>query len=122
MFTFILIFVWEMENTLQIPYDIYESENETLIIVPLWGVKKDSLKLHIKDYRLYISGLREAMEINEWFVAIKEDSYWGKIELYIDLPTHAYFDKIHSKLTPENILKIVIPKNIIPDELDVEIE
>ncbi len=107
---------------MHIPYDIYESENETLIIVPLWWVKKDSLKLHIKDYRLNIVWVRENMEIKDNFVAIKEESYWGKIELFIDLPTHAYFDKIHSKLTPENILQIVIPKNIIPDELDVEIE
>lgn len=38
-----------------IPYDIYESPQELVIILPLGGVEKDSLKLAIKDYRLVIT-------------------------------------------------------------------
>lgn len=42
-----------------IPYDIYESPQEIVIIMPLSGVKKETLKLHIKNYRLEVSGERK---------------------------------------------------------------
>jgi HSP20 family molecular chaperone IbpA len=37
-----------------IPYDIYESPQELVLFLPLGGVKKESLTLSIKDYRLII--------------------------------------------------------------------
>jgi hypothetical protein len=38
------------------------------------------------------------------------------------LPAQIYFDKIHSKLTPENILQIIIPKATVPEKIILEIE
>jgi len=43
------------EQMPHIPYDIYESPQEIVIMLPLGGVKKESLKLAIKDYRLVIT-------------------------------------------------------------------
>ena len=40
----------------------------------------------------------------------------------IDLPAQVYFDKIHSKLTAENVLEVVVPKNIVPDQIALEVE
>ncbi len=114
-----------MGNTtpkINIPYDIYESPNEIFVVMPLWGVKKDSLQIEIKEYKLYISGIRETITVKESLNPIKQQCYRGEISESINLPNHIYFDKIHSKLSPENILQIIIPKAVIPNHIKVDIE
>ena len=105
-----------------IPRDMYESSQELLIIMPLGGVKKESLSLKIEDYKLLIEGERSNPEVKENLVSIREECYWGKLHQIIDLPAQIYFEKIHSKLTPENTLQIIIPKALLPEKIVVEIE
>jgi len=110
------------EPILRIPYDIYESPQEVVIILPLGGVKKDTIHLSIKNYRLIISGER-AKPLVKWnLLPLKEECYRGNIEQTIDLPPQVYFDKIHSKLTPDNTLQIIVPKALIPEKIEVEVE
>ena len=111
-----------MQEIPHIPYDMYESSQELLIIMPLGGVKKESLSLKIEDYKLLIEGERSNPEVKEKLVSIREECYWGKLHQIIDLPAQIYFEKIHSKLTPENTLQIIIPKALIPEKILVEIE
>jgi hypothetical protein len=33
-----------------------------------------------------------------------------------------YFDKIHSKLSADNILQIIVPKALIPEKIALEVE
>lgn len=105
-----------------IPYDIYESPWEMVIILPLGWVKKESITLSIANYRLIIAWERIQPKLKSSCVALKEECYWGSIQQVIDLPPQAYFDKIHSKLTPENTLEIVIPKMSVPDKIELELE
>jgi HSP20 family molecular chaperone IbpA len=105
-----------------VPYDMYESEQEIVIIMPLWWVKKESLNLKIEDYKLLIQWERELLNLKDSLIPIKEECYWWKLEQRIDLPPQIYFDKIHSKLTPENILQIIIPKALVPEKIVLEIE
>ena len=111
-----------MQEIPHIPYDMYESSQELLIIMPLGGVKKESLSLKIEDYKLLIEGERSNPEVKENLVSIREECYWGKLNQIIDLPAQIYFEKIHSKLTPENTLQIIIPKALVPEKIVVEIE
>lgn len=111
-----------MQEIPHIPYDMYESSQELLIIMPLGGVKKESLSLKIEDYKLLIEGERSNPEVKENLVSIREECYWGKLYQIIDLPAQIYFEKIHSKLTPENTLQIIIPKALVPEKIVVEIE
>ena len=111
-----------MQKIPHIPYDMYESSQELLIIMPLGGVKKESLSLKIEDYKLLIEGERSNPEVKENLVSIREECYWGKLHQIIDLPAQIYFEKIHSKLTPENTLQIIIPKALVPEKIVVEIE
>ena len=60
--------------------------------------------------------------MREDFVPLKEECYRGPIEQSIDLPSHIVFDKIHSKLSKENILTIILPKYFVPEKVDVELE
>ena len=93
-----------MQEIPHIPYDMYESSQELLIIMPLGGVKKESLSLKIEDYKLLIEGERSNPEVKENLVSIREECYWGKLHQIIDLPAQIYFEKIHSKLVPEKIV------------------
>ena len=111
-----------MQEIPHIPYDMYESSQELLIIMPLGGVKKESLSLKIEDYKLLIEGERSNPEVKENLVSIREECYWGKLHQIIDLPAQIYFEKIHSKLTPENTLQIIIPKALVPEKIVVESE
>ena len=110
-----------MQEIPHIPYDMYESSQELLIIMPLGGVKKESLSLKIEDYKLLIEGERSNPEVKENLVSIREECYRGKLHQIIDLPAQIYFEKIHSKLTPENTLQIIIPKALVPEKIVVEI-
>jgi hypothetical protein len=40
----------------------------------------------------------------------------------IDLPPQVYFDKIHSKLTSNNTLEIIVPKALVPEKIELEVE
>jgi len=109
-------------KTPNIPYDIYESPQEIFIVVPLWWVNKKSINLELKDYRLCIHWERVVYNTKDDLIPLKQECYRWPIELQIDLPPHVYFDKIHSKLTDSNILEIIIPKSLSPDQIKLEIE
>lgn len=112
----------QVQETPNIPYDIYESPQEIVIILPLGGVKKESLKINIKDYRLVITGERIKPKVKDHLIPLKEECYRWPIDQVIDLPPQVYFDKIHSKLTPDNILQIIVPKALIPEKITLEVE
>lgn len=105
-----------------IPYDIYESPQELVVFLPLGGVKKESVSLVIKNYRLVITWEREKPFIKDNLVPLKEACYWWTIYQEIDLPPQVYFDKIHSKLSSDNILQIIVPKALIPEKIALEVE
>lgn len=111
-----------MESRINIPYDIYESPSEMVIIMPLGGVKKESVDISIDDYRLVIRWTRKKIELKDDCVPLKEECYRWDIEQKLDLPPQAYFDKIHSKLTSDNILQIIVPKSIVPEKIKLEVE
>jgi len=107
---------------IRIPYDIYESPQEIVILLPLGWVKKETLKLEIKDYRLVITWERIKPKIKDHLIPLKEECYRWPIEQIIDLPPQVYFDKIHSKLTPDNTLQVIVPKALIPEKISLEVE
>jgi hypothetical protein len=61
-------------------------------------------------------------DFKEDLMPLKQECYWGPVQIQIDLPPQVYFDKIHSKLTTENILEIIVPKAIVPEKIALEIE
>lgn len=107
---------------LNIPYDIYESPQEIVILMPLGWVDKSSIKLDIKDYKLVITWKRSKSQVKDNLIPIKEECYRWDIGQIIDLPPQVYFDKIHSKLTLNNTLEIIVPKALVPDKIKLEVE
>jgi HSP20 family molecular chaperone IbpA len=105
-----------------IPYDMYESPQEVVIILPLGGVKKESVAVNIEDYRILVRGVREKPKMKVSCLPVQEECYRGPIELIIDIPPQVYFDKIHSKLTLDNTLQIIVPKALVPEKIELEVE
>lgn len=106
----------------EIPYDVYESPNEIVIVVPLAWVRKDDIDITISDDRLVIEWSRDNVKLKDDFIPLKESCYWWPIKLEIDLPPQCYFDKIHSKISPDNVLEIIVPKATIPWRIELEVE
>ncbi|MDR0607255.1 MAG: Hsp20/alpha crystallin family protein [Candidatus Peribacteria bacterium] len=109
-------------RTPAIPYDMYESPQEVVIVLPLGGVKKESVTVNIEDYRILILGERNKPKLKESCLPVQEECYRGPIELVIDIPPQVYFDKIHSKLTLDNTLQIIVPKALVPEKIELEVE
>ena len=110
------------QNTPNIPYDMYESPQEVIIILPLWWVKKESIEVKIENYRIHIHWERLSPKLKDSCISIQEECYWGPIDLEIDIPPQVYFDKIHSKLTLDNTLEIIVPKALVPEKIQLEVE
>lgn len=111
-----------MTEKIRIPYDIYESPNEMVIIMPLWWVQKETIKISIEDYRLVIKWSRNKINLKDDCIPLKEECYRWDIEQVLDLPPQTYFDQIHSKLTADNILQIIVPKALVPEKIQLEVE
>ena len=60
-----------IETNPYVPYDMYESQQEIVIIMPLWWVKKESLNLKIEDYKLLIQWERELIQLKDNLSSIK---------------------------------------------------
>ncbi len=86
-----------------------EDENAYYIEVDLPGVKKEDIKVDIKDNTLTISGERKLKE------EVKEDDYYkietaiGKFTRTFTLPEDADIENIDAK-SENGVLEIVIPK------------
>lgn len=111
-----------MKNNISVPFDIYQSEMEVLVVIPLGWITKDSIKLKIHENQLVIFGIRKGIKTKENFAVLEANCYRWDINFAIDLPQDLYFKDIKSTLSPENILMVTIPKTIEPDDIFVNIE
>lgn len=105
-----------------IPYDIYESETEIVIIMPLGWVNKESITVKLEKTSLKIEWKRIKPELKDDLVNKKADCYWWDFQADIELPLTIYFEKIKVNLSTENILLITVPKYIIPKDLKLKVE
>lgn len=105
-----------------IPYDMYESEQEIVFIIPFWWVKKESIQIHIQHEILTITGERKKPQLRKDFLTTQQQCFWGTVELHIDLPPNSEYKNMTSSLSKENILSLIIPKNIMPDHIPIHIE
>lgn len=105
-----------------IPLDIYDSPAEMIILLPLWGVDKDSIQLSLDQNRLIITAQRKTPEIKPSLTPLSQQCYRWSFEKKIDIPPTSFFNGIHSRLTPENILIITVPKVMVPESISIDIE
>jgi len=102
-----------------IPMDIYESPREIVIIIPLGWVDKKSIELYFDYFILMLKGMRHRPLLKEDLMMQQEECYRWEFEQKIPLPPHVYFDRIHSEVTPDNILMITVPKALQPGKMKI---
>ena len=110
-----------MQDKITVPMDVYDSPQEMCIVLPLWWVEKSSVQLQLAWLRLKISGERKQPAIKDSLQAMQENCFRWIFEKVVDIPANTAFDRIWSELSPENILMIVVPKVISPEEIVVNI-
>lgn len=109
-------------NSVDIPMDIFESNEELVIVMPLWWVNKSSINVWLEKTTLIVKWNRKKPELKEILMPVQEECFWWEFINNIPLPQNVYFDKIHTRLTNDNILIIIVPKIIIPEKLNIEVE
>ncbi len=111
-----------MEWRTLVPFDIYEWDSEMVILIPLWGVSKDSVECILDGTTLIVKGERIMPKLKSNLSPSTEQCHRGNFEAEINLPSAIYFDKIFVKFLPENILTITVPKLIVPEKVKLEIK
>ena len=106
----------------QIPYDIYESDEEIVVVLPLWWVAADTISVVLDKNILKVSWLRKKPDLKENLLPQKEDCYWWEFSMDVQLPLTVYFDKINPILTKENILLVTVPKYKLPEQIKLEVK
>ena len=110
-------------HTIDIPIDIHESATEVVVVMPLGGVVKDSVKVILEDHdEMIIRGERVAPAFKPTLVPQKEQCYRGQFQRSVKLPKGIYRYQIQSELTPDNILIITLPKVIEVETIPVTIK
>lgn len=108
--------------SVSIPYDIYESPKEMVVILPLAGVLKSNISITLSQYELNITWKRTKPNLKSDLTNVKEDCYWWEFVQTILLPQWVFFEKIHSHFGWDNILTITIPKLQIPESIQISID
>jgi HSP20 family protein len=93
----------------QLAVDIYQTEDEMLIVCPIAGAKKEDVKIAIQDDVLTIRGERIKDEKLDLKTPLVRELFWGKFSRSIVLPDHIDRKNIKARVH-EHLLFISIPK------------
>lgn len=106
----------------EIPYDVYESSKEMVVILPLAWVSKSNIDITLDQYELTIAWSRTKPQLKSDLSNVQEECYRWSFTQKISLPQWVFFEKIHSHFAVDNILTITIPKLQIPEKIQVIID
>jgi HSP20 family protein len=89
--------------------DIAESENDSVIVVELPGVKKEDIKISVENGWLTVNGERKAAEIPAITKVLHREIEYKPFTRSIKLPHRVDTNKISAQLE-NGLLKISLPK------------
>lgn len=99
----------QREEDGQLAIDVYQKDNEIVILAAIGGLDSDKLDISLHNDILTIRGERKTNEeIGEHDYFYKE-CYWGKFSRSIILPVEIKADEIGATIK-NGVLKIVLPK------------
>jgi len=108
-------------DVVSVPYDVYDAWQEFIIVMPLWGVRKDSVHVALTEDTLTITWERQKPTPKDASKPLIEGCFWGNFHQSIKIPSAVNIDKIWSELTIENVLILILPKAITSEEIVVHI-
>lgn len=110
--------LWEEDDSQagQIALDILETDDELIILAPIWGIDLGDIDLSFNQSILTIKWYRNKPEMFYNDVAIRSsECFWGKFVRNVILPENLDFDSIKASLE-NNLLLITINKLQFPSQ------
>lgn len=103
--------------------DIHETDKEIFIDLELPGIKKDDIKVEVKDGVLTVSGERNQERKTETPEGSRIERHYGKFERSFSLSDTVSDDKIAANYT-NGVLTLVLLKTekAVPKEIKVEVK
>jgi HSP20 family protein len=103
--------------------DIEEDNENIMVKAELPGIKKDDIKVTVRDNMLSVSGERKQEKETKEKTFHRIERSYGKFSRTITLPTAVDADRIKATYK-DGILNITLPKpeSIKPKQIDVEIK
>jgi HSP20 family protein len=89
--------------------DLDETDSHYWVTLDLPGVKKDQLKVELKDHQLILSGERKEEHKVEKFNRINEERVYGAVYRVITLPSAIQADQVQAQFE-SGVLRVSIPK------------
>ena len=90
--------------------NLYENNDENIIVVKLPGLKKEDISIVYKDNSIKISGERKKEENEKSNIQLKE-RFYGKFERSIMLPEKIDSEKIQAEFK-NGLLIVKLPKSV----------
>jgi HSP20 family protein len=101
--------------------DVDENDREVRIDIEVPGMKKEEIKVELKNDVLTISGERKKEKKIEKTEYSREERYYGRFERSFELPDNIESDRI-SAMYRDGVLTVTVPKTGKPAAKEVPIE
>jgi HSP20 family protein len=101
--------------------DIYETENEIVVKAEIPGVKKEDVKLSVRDNVLTLSGERKFEEETKKENYVRVERGYGSFTRSFTLPFYADAKKISAEFK-DGLLEVKLPKSEEAKPKEVEIK
>lgn len=96
------------------PTDLFETDDDYIVIVELPGVEISKVKINIDTHRVTLSGQRETLLSDTFSRHLFIESSHGPFYRAVDIPGTVKINEAHTKYE-DGLLKIYLPKVNEPD-------
>ena len=103
------------EETLSIPVELHEKENEYSVKAELPGVKKEDLDIDIDETHITIKAKKEEEHKEETKYCKQSEFKYGEFSRTVYFPAEIDVEKTSAKLE-HGVLKIVAPKMVVEEK------
>ena len=100
---------WEEDQEAELSLDVYQTENEIIVLTMIAGVHPDNLSINITRDSISIKGKREenqSIDKENYFV---QELYWGTFSRSISLPEEVNLEEAEA-IEKHGLLIIKLPK------------
>lgn len=98
------------QRSAELALDIYEDENEIMIVSLVAGIKSDDLEVNLEKGMLTIKGARQSpIDCDDESLYLCKECYWGTFSRRVVLPEEINPSKIEASLK-NGLLILKIPK------------